>query len=165
MGNGVSGTGSQRVNIASDNTAFAVNQGAANAAAWLANPLTSQITAEASSAKTATGNSAAAIINASATGVMLFLNASVVSGTTPSLTVKVQVQDPVSAGWVDLPGASYPAVVAVTATPLLLIIDLSVVAVANVSVNMPIPRTWRLAWTISGTTPSFTFSVGAQYLV
>lgn len=141
------------------------NQGTANAAPWLANPLTSQITAEASSAKTVTGNTASAITNPSATGVMLFLNASVVTGTTPSLTVRVQVQDPVSAAWVDLPGASFAAITAVTAAPLLLAIDLGLVAVANAAVNMALPRTWRLAWVISGTTPSFTFSVGAQYLL
>lgn len=147
------------------NTIGTVNQGTANAAAWLANPLTSQITAEASTAKTVTGNSASTIINASSTGVMLFLNASVASGTTPSLTVRVQVLDPVSGGWVDLPGAAFAAVVAATASPLLLVIDLGVVAVANSAVNMPLPRSWRLAWVISGTTPSFTFSVGAQYLI
>ena len=73
--------------------------------------------------------------------------------------------EPVAAGWVDLPGASYPAVVAVTAIPLLLVINPGVVAVANAAVNMPLPRSWRLAWIISGTTPSFTFSVGAQYVL
>ena len=75
------------------------------------------------------------------------------------------MQDPLSLGWVDLPGASYVAIVAVTATPLLLTINQGVTAVANAAVNQPLPRSWRLAWTISGTTPSFTFSVGAQYVL
>lgn len=141
------------------------NQGTANAAPWLANPLTSQITAEASSAKTASGNSAAAIINPSFSGVLLFLNASVVTGTTPSLTVRVQVQDPVSALWVDVPGASYAAITAATATPVLLLINLGATPAVNAAVNYQLPRTWRLAGVISGTTPSFTFSVGAQYLL
>ncbi len=35
---------------------------------------------------------------------------------------------------------------------------------ANAAVSYPLPRNYRLAWTIGGTTPSFTFSVGAQYV-
>jgi hypothetical protein len=37
--------------------------------------------------------------------------------------------------------------------------------VANSKVNYPLPRTYRFAWTITGTTPSFTFSIGAQYVI
>lgn len=129
-------------------------------------PLTvAGVAVEASSAKIATGNSAAAITNGSGNSVMLFLSCTAVSGTTPTLVVKVQVQDPVSLAWVDLPGAVFSTVTAITATPLMLVIAPGVVAVANASVNMPMPRTWRLAWTITGSSPSLTFSVGAQYII
>lgn len=124
------------------------------------------VSVEASSAKTATGNSAAAITNHNARGVQLFVNVGTVSGTTPTLVVRVQVQDPVSSNWVDLPGAATASITATTGTtPVLLTIYPGITAVANSVVNQPLPRTYRLAWTIGGTTPSFTFSVGAQYIL
>lgn len=101
--------------------------------------------AEASSAKTASGNSAAALTNASGRNAHFTVNVSATAGTGQSLTVRVQVQDFVSNNWVDLPGA---ASAAITAT------GTYIFTVSN------LPRTYRLAWAISGTTPSFTFSVG-----
>jgi hypothetical protein len=120
------------------------------------------VSVEASSAKTATGNSAAAITNHSASGAVLFINVSAVSGTTPTLVVRAQMQDPVGLGWVDIPGA---VTASITTTGLVaLAIYPGATVVANAAVSYPLPRTWRLAWTIGGTTPSFTFSVGAQYV-
>lgn len=101
--------------------------------------------AEASSAKTASGNSASALTNASGRNAHFFVNVSASSGTTPTLVVRVQVQDPVSTTWIDLPGA---ATASITGN------GLTLLTVTN------LPRTYRLAWTIGGTTPSFTFSVG-----
>lgn len=121
------------------------------------------VSVEASSAKTASGNSASAITNHSARGVQLFINVSAVSGTTPTLAVRVQVQDPVGLGWVDLPGAVTASITGVSLT--LLTIYPGVTVAANSAISAPLPRTWRLAWTIGGTTPSFTFSVGAQYIL
>jgi hypothetical protein len=121
------------------------------------------VSVEASSAKTASGNSASAITNHSASGVQLFINVSAASGTTPTLAVRVQVQDPVGAGWVDLPGAVTASITGVSLT--LLTIYPGVTVAANSAISAPLPRTWRLAWTIGGTTPSFTFSVGAQYIL
>ncbi len=101
--------------------------------------------AEASAARTASGNSAAAITNGSGRNAHFIVNVSAVSGTSPTLVVRVQVQDPVSLGWVDLPGAVTGTISSTGATLL---------TVSN------LPRTYRFAWTIGGTTPSFTFSVG-----
>lgn len=101
--------------------------------------------AEASSAKTASGNSAAGVTNASGRNAHFIVNVSAASGTTPTLVVRVQVQDPVSSTWVDLPGAATGTITGTGATLL---------SVTN------LPRTYRLAWVINGTTPSFTFSVG-----
>lgn len=120
------------------------------------------VSVEASSAKTVSGNSAAAITNHSASGVILFVNVSAVSGTTPTLAVRVQVQDPVSTTWVDVPGAVTASITGVSLVTLALYPGVTVAA--NAAVSYPLPRTWRLAWTIGGTTPSFTFSVGAQYI-
>lgn len=109
-------------------------------------PLTvAGVSAEASSAKTANGNSAAAQTNASGTNAYFIVNVSAFSGTSPTLVVRVQIQDPVSSAWVDLPGAATPSITGVGVTLL--------------SVNN-LPRTYRMAWAIGGTTPSFTFSVG-----
>jgi hypothetical protein len=101
--------------------------------------------AEASSAKTTSGNSAAGLTNASGRNAHFIVNVSAASGTTPTLVVRVQVQDPVSSTWVDLPGAATSTITGTGATLL---------SVTN------LPRTYRLAWVITGTTPSFTFSVG-----
>ena len=127
-------------------------------------PLTvAGVSVEASSAKTASGNSGAAITNASGNGAMFFVNVSAVSGTSPTLTLRLQVQDPVSAAWVDVPGAVTASIVASGLT--LLTVHPAIPDVANSKVSMPLPRTYRWAWTIGGTTPSFTFSIGAQYIV
>lgn len=101
--------------------------------------------AEASSAKTASGNSAAGLTNASGRNAHFIVNVSASGGTSPTLVVRVQIQDPVSSAWVDLPGAATGTITGNGATLL--------------SVNN-LPRTYRLAWVIGGTTPSFTFSVG-----
>lgn len=134
-----------------------------NGSTWDRTRGNTAITAEASSAKVASGNSAAALTNHNASGVQLFVNVSAASGTTPTLAVRVQVQDPVSSTWFDLPGAVTASITGVSTA--LLTIYPGVTVAANSAVSAPLPRTWRLAWTIGGTTPSFTFSVGAQYIL
>lgn len=78
------------------------------------------------------------------TGI-IFLNITAVSGSaTPTLTVAFQCEDPVTNKWHDV--ATFPAQTAVTSgniTPL--VVDL-------------LALNFRLSWTVSGTTPSFTFS-------
>ena len=124
------------------------------------------VSVEASSAKVASGSSAAAITNASGSGVILFINVTAVTGTTPTLAVRLQVQDPVSLAWADIPGATTATITAVTSVaPILLAIDSSFIEIVNVKVNFTLPRIYRVAWLIGGTTPSFTFSVGAQYTI
>ena len=90
----------------------------------------------------------------------LFMNISAVSGTTPSMTSKVQALDAVSGVWMDVPGAVFPAITA-TGTAVLQI-GLGSTPLANVSVNQSVRNQYRVASTITGTTPSFTFSIGAQ---
>lgn len=120
------------------------------------------VSVEASSAKTATGNSASALTNHSASGAVLFINVSAASGTTPTLVVRAQMQDPVGAGWIDIPGAATASITGISNVALAIYPGATVAA--NAAVSYPLPRVWRLAWTITGTTPSFTFSVGAQYV-
>lgn len=114
-------------------------------------PLTvAGVSAEASSAKVATGNSAAAQTNASGSNAHFIVNVSAFAGTIPTLVVRVQIQDIVSAAWVDLPGAATGTITGTGATLL---------SVTN------LPRVYRLAWVIGGTTPSFTFSVGMHPVI
>ena len=94
-------------------------------------------------AETATGNGAS-VDNAasSANGGVANLHVTAVSGTTPSMTVKVQhsVDD---AAWVDL--ITFTAATAKTAE--------------RIAVTGTVNRYVRATRTISGTTPSFTFAV------
>jgi hypothetical protein len=79
---------------------------------------------------------------------ILFLDVSAVSGTTPSLTVALETQDQQSGKWAQL--AAFPAQTAITgATPI------TPVTTELYGVN------FRLSWTVSGTTPSFTFTCNA----
>jgi len=76
---------------------------------------------------------------------VLFLDVSAASGTNPSLTVGLQVQDPVSQKWSQ--AALFAAQAAATgSTPI------SPVAIELYGLN------YRANWTVSGASPSFTFS-------
>lgn len=105
----------------------------------------SPATVEVSSAKTATGNSAAAIlIDDPGSQIALLVNVSAASGTTPTLDLKVQWSHD-GTTWADADASD--AFVQITA--------------AKVTVKL-FPRRgpyFRLFWTIGGTTPSFTFGV------
>jgi hypothetical protein len=120
------------------------------------------VSVEASSAKTATGQSAAAINNFNARGAAFIVNVSAASGTTPTLAVRLQVQDIVSANWVDVPGAVTASITGISTV--MLTVYPGVVEAVNAKVSFPLPRVYRFAWTIGGTTPSFTFSIGAHYI-
>lgn len=100
-----------------------------------------------SAARTATGNeTSVARATADHNNVALTLNVTAASGTTPSMTLALQWSAD-GTNW----GAADPAdtFTAVTTT--------GVVSKAF-AVKAPF---WRVAWTISGTTPSFTFTVDA----
>lgn len=132
--------------IGSATVAGTVNVAGAGITGGVISPLTvAGVSAEASAARTASGNSATALTNASGRNAHFFVNVTAATGTTPTLVVRVQIQDPVGLGWIDLPGA---ATASITGT------GLTLLTVTN------LPRTYRLAWVIGGTTPSFTFSVG-----
>jgi hypothetical protein len=110
---------------------------------------------------TTTTNSAD-LANYGARGVVLVLDVTAASGTSPTLDVKVQVKDTLSGKYVDLAGAAFAQKTAAN-TSMLTIYPGSTVA-ANVSISIPLPDTWRVVATIGGTTPSFTFTLGAHYI-
>lgn len=97
---------------------------------------------------TASGNSREYRELGSFNRAILFLDVSAASGTTPSLTVALQVQDPISLKWSQV--VAFPAQTAATGgTPL------TPITQELYGLN------YRAAWTVSGTTPSFTFSLCA----
>ncbi len=120
------------------------------------------VSVESSSAKGSSGNSAAAITNFNARGAEFIFNVSAVSGTGPTLAIKLQVQDIVSGAWVDVPGAVTASITA-TGTYRLQVYP-GITEVANSKVSYALPRAYRFAWTLGGTSPSFTFSIGAHYV-
>lgn len=115
-----------------------------------------------SAARTATTNSTD-MENRGARGVRLFLAVTAASGTTPTLDVKVQVKDPINDTYIDLPGSAF-AQKTTTATDELTIYP-GVTVAANRAVSQPLSQKWRVVATIGGTTPSFTFSLAACYIV
>lgn len=120
-------------------------------------------TALASAARTTTGASGA-LTNNSGRGALFFLNVTAATGTTPTLDVRLQVQDPVSLAFIDLPGCAFAQIT--TATGLRMIeIAPGLPEAANVRVNRALPRVYQIAWAITGTTPSYTFSVGIAPII
>ena len=115
----------------------------------------------ASSARTATENSSDQT-NDCARGVRLFLDITAASGSSPTLDVKVQTKDPVSDSYVDLTGAAF-AQQNSTAT-LDLVIYPGVGETSNRAVSDVLSSVWRVVATFGGSRPSFTFSVGAEYI-
>jgi len=102
-----------------------------------------------SAAETATGQSADFGEFGSFMRAVLYLNVTAVSGTTPSMTVKLQERSPAVTGgqYFDPSGYAFTAATGVTSERK--VID-PLYAVR-----------YRAVWTISGTTPSFTFSLVA----
>jgi hypothetical protein len=98
----------------------------------------------ASAAQTATGNSGPLALN-DASVLDLEVNVSAVSGTTPSMTLAVQwSNDGVNFGSPDGGGDTFAAVT----------------AAGTVAKQLTVKGLWaQIGWTITGTTPSFTFSV------
>lgn len=126
-------------------------------------PLTvAGVTIEASAARTTTANGTT-ITNASGRGAMFYINVTAATGTTPTLVVQLQVQDPVSLNFVDITPAATPSITGTGLTMLTVCPGIS--EAANSRVAQGLPRVFRFRWTIGGTTPSFTFSIGAQYLI
>jgi hypothetical protein len=100
-----------------------------------------------------------AYANYSASGLRLFIDVTD-RHTNGTLTVKVQLQDPASLNWVDLPGATTAAIAATGTTTLT--INPDVTETANVDVAAHLGAMWRVVATVA--TAFVDFSVGGEYL-
>lgn len=119
------------------------------------------VTVDSSSARTATGTGTTAV-NYNARGMIAHINVTAVSGTSPTLVMKLQFSSD-GTNWTDMPGAATVSINANGYYYLAVYPGMSIVA--NQSISWPVPRNWRFAWTIGGTTPSFTFTTIAEYIL
>jgi len=95
-------------------------------------------------------------------GVWLYLNVTAGSGTTPTLDVKLQRQEPAGDAWLDIAGAVFVQATGTTTDQLTVYPTMT--AAANDVVREHIGGAFRAVATIGGTTPSFTFTL-AGYLL
>ena len=107
---------------------------------------------QAGTVMTATSYSAA-YTNNMMTRARLLINVSAVSGTSPSCVVGIQALNPTSNTWVTV--TSRAAITA--AGDYVYLTGPGSASSAGVTDTEPVPMQWRLIFTITGTTPSFTF--------
>lgn len=104
-------------------------------------------------------------INYNAKGIILTVNVTAFAGTSPSLTFQLQIIDPVT-------GLTFPLAPASTAITgngqYIYIFYPTPITTPPGTVGTfqgPLPRLWSAYFNITGTTPSFTYSVGVSYIL
>jgi hypothetical protein len=98
-------------------------------------------------------------------GASIFVNVTAVSGTTPTMTVRLQESFDGGTTWRDVDTTNLQTA-SITGTGISkLVVYPGVTTAANASLNSVLPRTFRLAWTIGGTTPSFTFASWVNFVL
>lgn len=100
--------------------------------------------------------------NLYAEGAHFFFNVTIAGGTSPSIVFSVDEKDPASGNYVSIIKTA-----AITAAnnpnPARLAIGPGFPVVANQSASDFTPRTWRVSWVITGTSPAITATVGAAF--
>ena len=123
-----------------------------------------------SGAKTATGTGATQT-NTGNKGLQAVITLGTVSGVSPTAVFKIQgsVDGTV---WYDIPGAATASLTAtntgvgITVYPGATAVTGATTAGTTAAASQPLPRFWRVAWTIGGTTPSFALTqIAYLYLV
>jgi len=131
---------------------------------WRSN---TEVTVLPSATRTASGSSSDQI-NYNAKGVLVWLRISAVSGTFAAgegLILYVLAKDRTSGYYLRISPIIGPYT---TVGNRHIVIYPGVTDIADLFVgenDIPLPRTWKVYYGISGTNPSFTFSVGASYVV
>jgi hypothetical protein len=126
------------------------------------------VVAHASGAETSSADSGT-LTNYNAAGVMLQTEITAVSGGSPSMKQQIQAVPPSAGGDVIGIGESR-ALVGATTNILACYPGVTglVFSAQNPTlidgVGMPVPRAWRARWSITGTSPSFTFTSDADYI-
>jgi hypothetical protein len=114
-----------------------------------------------SSARTATGTGAT-FTNQVGTNLIVWINATVVTGTTPTCQFRLQWSPDNGTTWLDLDTTNLQGTAITGVTTQLFRVGPNLTTVAGSATGGSkqdiVPRLIRLAWTIGGTTPSFTFA-------
>lgn len=105
---------------------------------------TTRIVVQVSSAQTASGSSSALTTVGPYQNALVTLNCTASSGSSPTLNVKVQISDDGGTTWYDLSGSSFTQLTGTGS---------QAIQITNFG------DTIRAVWTITGSTPSFTFAV------
>lgn len=108
-----------------------------------------------------TSGSTADNINSTVRGIILVVDVTSITGTTPSVVVTVQGKDETSGKYYTLLAS---AALTAAGTTVLTVYP-GVAAVANSSANLPLPRVWRVIYTVAGTAPAVTATVGANLII
>jgi hypothetical protein len=100
--------------------------------------------------------------NPNCKGLRMFITNDAAGGGT--VTVKIQVKDPIGDTWTDLAGATTAALGAVTGSIITIYPGLTGIAdAAGITINQHLGCVWRAVATVAVAT--VTFSVGAEYLL
>lgn len=94
-------------------------------------------------------------------GVVLFIDITTLTGTTPTVTVNLQLLDVVSGNWVTV--ASSAALNATGESTLT--VYPGIAATANVAINGVIGRTWRAQAVVGGTPTSVVATIAATVIL
>jgi len=98
-----------------------------------------------------------------ARGIIIYLNCTAVSGSSPTADCKLQGYDALADVWQDIAGAAFAQVTA-AATQTLTVYP-GVAETGNVSVSDVVPALLRVHSTIGGSsTPTVTFSLGGVFI-
>jgi hypothetical protein len=145
-------------------TSVATNDQWFNGTTWDRVRSNSPLTLDGSSARTASGNGTASI-NYNWRGAIFYLNVTAASGTTPTLTWRIQWSYDGGTTWIDYDTTNLQTASITTTGASKLIVYPGITTTANAQLGLPLPRNFRTAWTIGGTTPSFTFASYAQFIL
>lgn len=107
---------------------------------------------------TATGSGESWVNSFASGSLMVWINVTAVSGTTPSATFRLQWSPDGGTTWVDWDTTNLQTTAITAAGTATLRVGPGLPVTANTSKNDTVPALVRVAYTITGTTPSFTFS-------
>lgn len=134
-----------------------------NGATWDRKRCNQVVTPDASAARTTTV-AGASFVNYNFGGATITINATVVSGTTPTLVAKLQYSIDGGTTWFDYNSKTTTATISTVSTTTMIIYP-GVIEVANSAISLPLPRICRMYYTIGGTTPSFTFATYVNWMI
>lgn len=118
----------------------------------------------ASAARGSGANNSAKLANPCFRGAKFYLDVTAVTGTNPTLDVKIQAFDPVSGQYIDIANAAFAQKTG--ASTAMLTVYPGIATSANVAVSDVMPANYRAVATVGGTnTPTVTFSLTADLLL